>query len=952
MTTPLPDPNTLRSALMALSNGLLSFESDREAQRFNSESSDHLVSATVDGLLRVVSVAIAPSLLEGSTATLASVVQSVVNAALDQADTSSKAAASGYASTLGLPGLPALGSPVPDFPGFAATAAQLEAVVLTASPCETGATFECRRGNILAVVNSHRRVVALTFDEPLPTSAELLGTQVRQAINCADDSASDPEEDPIIPEVIGTPSLTGLVLYANGTLKLNDRVRVQTRGCSAWAAVVNAGHGETNIGVETDVGNILSRGHVMVRDRGRVHGFIRTSDEVDTQNDTQIDGPIVEHVPLVLANLSYTVTFPSHTIGTIELEPNQQLTAAPGYYDKLHPKSGAQVFFSSGVYYLNEFFLEPQSKLWLSQDAGPIVIWVRNSFTHRGEILVGAGTFPRLFVGYVGTTVAIVERVFKGTLSAPNAKINIATVSTPYEGAFHAKDIEAFPDAKICHHAFELPYASIPGITLPVTPSEPVVDLDFETLSGWSSTDATLSLESTPYTHGAWSLAVRNVSAPTNIVSASFASSLVSVDATRILLDVWVPPNANSTARIEVVVSVPSAGVQNQSLGFAALASLPRDKFGTIELPLGSLLEQVLDGEHNDVSLKLVLDVNAGSGPWYLDRIRFEPPAVPQPTDIEALLSFEDLSKWSSPQVTLTTATTPKTHLERSLRIPIISGWTLVTSVPFDASTLNVNEGKIRIDLWASSNQPNPYWHGEFLVRFDVPSLGYHEVETAHVALTPLAKNTFHTLELALPQNIRNAIIANCVDLIVKPIVNGTSGSGPYFLDHIRFDEQIQLPPASVETLLSFEDMRQWSSSQVTLAGSGQVKTHLLQSLKVSIAPGWTEVVSIPFSSATLSAPQGKVRIDAWIPSNQPNPYWHGVVSLRFTIASLNLYDVETATVELKPLTKNQFHVLEFTLPTSIRDAINGSYPDVVLKVVLNVTGGSGPYYLDHIRFV
>ena len=957
MATPLPDPASLIGALFTLENSLTDFERDRSGQRFAASSGDSQVTATVDGMLRVVKITIDRSQLSLDPTALANKVKDVVNEAIDQANTATRAAITAFASSLGLPALPGYGSAIPDFMDFGPTAARLEANGIANKPCDSGRTYECRKGPVVAVVDAKRHVVSLSFDTPLPTIAEHLATRTREAINCADNQAADPVDDPVIDEVTGSPGLSGLVLYAKGLLKLNDRVKVKTQNCADWATVVNAGLVETNIGVQTDVGNIYSRAHVVVRDRGRVHGFIRTSDTLETQNNEEIDGPVTENETLVLPDLVLNVPFPQNTQGTIEPEPNQQQTAAPGYYNKLHAKSGAQVFFSSGVYYLNEFFLEPQAKLWLNQSLGPVVIWVRDGFTHRGAVLVCGGGFPRLFIGYLGANLAVVERVFRGTLSAPNAKINIATVTETYEGAFHGKDIEAFPDAKICHRRFELRYDELPGATPPPGPPVPVVDLGFETLAGWSSPQASLALVSTPVVQGQHSLRVTNVTGHTEIASADFSTNLAEQGATRLLVDLWVPsnqPNPSSVGSLSVVIMIPSAGIDIANLGAIALTGLPQGDFVTLEFAMPTELQQALDGSHDDVTIRLVLDINAGSGPWYVDHVRFAPPDIPEPpASLESILSFEDLSKWSSPQVTLTTPTIPKTHLERSLRLPIIPGWTEARSVPFSAASLTADEGKIRVDVWASSNQPNPWWHGQFLVRFDVPSLGIENAETPYAELTPLSKNTFNTIELDLPQNIKDAINDDVPDLVVKAVLNGTPGSGPYYFDNIRFDPPAPPAPSpSLESILSFEDLSKWSSSQVTLSTSTVQKTHLQRSLKVPIVPGWTQAISVETSTETLSAPLGKVRVDVWPSSNQPNQWWHGQFSVRFDVPSMGISDAETPIAELTPLTKNQFHTIELALPQNVKDAINGNHPDLVIKPVLNVVAGSGPYYLDNIRFL
>ena len=629
MTISIPDPKSLRSALLALENALSGFERTRSEQRFTAQSADGEVAVTVDGMMRAVTISIGRSQLQLGGVALAEKVRAVVNDAITQADDSARTASAAFAASLGLPALPNYGAPPPDFPDFESATGLIEIAAMTQSPCDSGTTFECRRGSVVAVLNAKRRVVSLSFDEPLPTLAEHLAARIRDAINCADGSASTPEEDPNIPIVTGTPSLGNSVLYANGALKLCDRVRVLTGDGTAWGAVINAGPDETNIGVEADVGDIDSRGRVFVRDRGRVHGHIRTASVVETQNQTQIDGPIEQHLQLVLPHLEFHVPFPTTSDGTIELEPGQQQVAPPGYYRQLHPKSGAQVYFSAGTYYLDDFFLEPGSRLWLDHAAGPIVIWVRNGLVHRGEILTNDAAFPRLLIGVLGQADVLIERVYRGTIAAPSAKINLGSVTEIYEGAFHGKSIEAFPDATIHHHPFELPYSQLPGL-----------------------------------------------------------------------------------------------------------------------------------------------------GP---------PEPEPEPLPMESILSFESLVYWTSPQATLALATTPKTHLQVSLHVPTVSGWTQIISAPLSSQPLSAPTGKVYIDLWVSSRQPNPWWHGQFSVRFDIPSANIIDAGTNQIELTPLQKDRFVSLELVLPQNVRTAIAGEHSDVVIKLIINAAAGAGPYYLDHLRF---------------------------------------------------------------------------------------------------------------------------------------------------------------------
>lgn len=791
MAIPLPNPDSLRALVLDLQQALSGFERDRSSERYTGQSSDAAVSVTLDGMLRVVSLTIAPSALDTTAQALADEIKAVVNDTIDDAEAATRSLVNAFASTLALPGLPPFGSPPPDYVDFAFLADQVTADVLANNPCSSVRTFECRKGNVVAVVSSRRRVVSLTLGEPLPALAEHLATRVREAINCADEDAKDrPGEEPLDP-IIGSQGLHQLVLYAKGLLKLADRAKIKTEGCSDWATVGNAGTEETNIGVETDVGNILSRARVFVRDRGRVHGFIRTSDVLETQNLTEIDGPVVEHTPVVLPELALNVQFPGSTQGTIEPEPGQQRSAGPGYYNKLHAKSSSVVTLSSGVYYFNELFLEPSSTVRLNQSSGPVIIWVKNNFTHRGAIVDAAGGFPRLFIGHLGSSVAVVERVFRGTLSAPNAKINIASVPETYEGAFHGKNIEVFPDVKICHRRFELRYDQLPGVTPPTGPTPPVVDLGFENISGWSSPQATLTSVPNPVSEGARSLQITNVTGMTDIVSARFSSALAAQGTTRMLVDLWLPsnqPNPTFFGNVTALISIPSAGLTAVNLGTLSLTQLPQNQWSTLEYTLPESVRQALDATHTDVSLRLVLGINPGSGPWFIDNVRFGVPTPPPPPpSLDSILSFEDLTRWSSPQVSLSTSTLHKTHLLRSLRFPVMNGWTQAISVPFSTASLSAPQGKVRVALRAPASQPNQFWHGQLSVFFDVPSLGIQNAQTPQVELTPLAKEVFNVLDLTLPANVRNAINATHPDLVVKLTLNVPSGAQPHYVDHLRF---------------------------------------------------------------------------------------------------------------------------------------------------------------------
>jgi hypothetical protein len=430
------------------------------------------------------------------------------------------------------------------------------------------------------------------------------------------------------------PTFEDSPITGNGEVLLADGVRVLTQA-GGFAPVFNSGLFQLNVGVETDVGHLVARGLVFVRDRGRVHGFLRTSGELLQHNATQIDGPIVLGGSVFLPQLIFTVAFPAATSGDVALEPDQAGATAPGYYGKIAVKSRATLSLSSGTYFCNELTLEPEGKVMLNAAQGPIYIWVRDSFTFRGAFEDTLGAFPNVLVGYMGSGTATVDSLYRGTLLAPNGKITLATVALPgHAGSFHGKNVEIRPHTTVTHHPFSVPLESLPGTQWPPAGQPPPGEtgggahpvLGFEDVTKWSSPQAQLSVASSPVTNGSSSLKVNSPPGWTEIQSVPFSSAGLGAPTARVRLDLWIPPNQPNpfwVGQLQMVVSAPSAGVYSAYVGQAELTGLPHSTFSTIELTLPSQVAAVINSVHADVSIKIVLNVNNGSGPYYLDNARF-----------------------------------------------------------------------------------------------------------------------------------------------------------------------------------------------------------------------------------------------------------------------------------------------------------------------------------------
>ena len=311
------------------------------------------------------------------------------------------------------------------------------------------------------------------------------------------------------------------------------------------------------------------------------------------------------------------------------------------------------------------------------------------------------------------------------------------------------------------------------------------MNLGFETPDGWSSQQSTLlTLMSTPVTQGTKSLRASNPPGNTEIVSANFPASLAPQGCTRAIVDVFVPTN-QPNGSVSLVISVPSAGVNNVNLGSVSTTGRPTNQFSQFEFALPTAVRTALDSNATDVSIKIVLNIAAFSGPLFVDNVRFllPPPAL---SSLDPILSFEDITKWTPSPGSIQSDTAIKTHLTKSLKVQSAPATMTMTSANFATGALNSPLGKFRIDLRKPSTQPNPN-HGTFSVTFDIPSAGITNVATTAASLTSLPGNTFSMIELNLPANVKLAVNGEYSDMRVKLVLTVTAGTGPWYLDNIRF---------------------------------------------------------------------------------------------------------------------------------------------------------------------
>ena len=466
----LPSADSLFASLAALRRRLISEEVAFRASTFSARSTDLKATVTTNGMVEVLSVviedsawpppsaaALAPSLREAAAQSLARA----------NADTRPKAAtnAAGYTLT----GIPNSNQPQPAVLGFPSAEADFTTLLRAQDPLIAAKKFQGASGSVLAEVDGTLALVRLEVGDPLTPARTDLETDVVTALNLALEKAKRLFEQAVNTRVHqgvdpGTISSPAACLWAHGSLQIADRAKIK-RQDGSFAPIVNAGATQTNIGVQAQTGDLWSRASVVLRDRSQVNGSLRTRGTLARGSNTVVTGTITEDGFVIqIPNLSLPVTFPGTNQGAINVPPDQTRTLVPGAFATVTVNSRATLFLSKGTYYFDSFQVEPQATISCTSGSGPVIVYVKNSFTFRGAIIEKTGGRPKFFIDVLGSNQVSLGAPFTGTLVALNALVDFATVGAPgHSGAFYAKNITVQPDNTITHFPFSGPPTLIPS---------------------------------------------------------------------------------------------------------------------------------------------------------------------------------------------------------------------------------------------------------------------------------------------------------------------------------------------------------------------------------------------------------------------------------------------------------------------------------------------------------
>lgn len=164
--------------------------------------------------------------------------------------------------------------------------------------------------------------------------------------------------------------------------------------------------------------------------------------------------------------------------------------------------------------------------------------------------------------------------------------------------------------------------------------------------------------------------------------------------------------------------------------------------------------------------------------------------------------------------------------------------------------------------------------------------------------------------------------------------------------------DSIMVPLKPSQTVMGFEDANQWNITvgSGTLSDNNSHVTERNTSMQVQ-GNGWQKLTSVQLRTYEINSTSSNLKVDIFVGTTQPNPYWIGQMQLVINCPSANIYECFVGQVDLTNLERGTFNTVSFNLPGDVMAALAELYYDFTFSITLNTNPGSGPYYIDNMRF-
>jgi hypothetical protein len=256
------------------------------------------------------------------------------------------------------------------------------------------------------------------------------------------------------------------IFYGFNHVQLNDRASARHPSFlgTAIAAPV-ASTGTFQLGAFAKSGNVKCYGDATLRSRSYVSGYVHSGAKILPQdNSNVVTNGTAENMPLPLLELVTSIPVGSYDMvnvaSGVTVKNGQVIKLAPGSYDNVILETGARLVVSPGVYYINNFRMEPNSFVECPTYSGSFRFFIGKTMVVKGTFVTPAGqpmSASALFFGYLGTTGTFLDN-FTGTVVAPNADVSVGQSGKKFTGCLVAKTIVVHQDVIATYMGFDKNY--------------------------------------------------------------------------------------------------------------------------------------------------------------------------------------------------------------------------------------------------------------------------------------------------------------------------------------------------------------------------------------------------------------------------------------------------------------------------------------------------------------
>lgn len=178
------------------------------------------------------------------------------------------------------------------------------------------------------------------------------------------------------------------------------------------------------------------------------------------------------------------------------------------------------------------------------------------------------------------------------------------------------------------------------------------------------------------------------------------------------------------------------------------------------------------------------------------------------------------------------------------------------------------------------------------------------------------------------------------------------TGGGFRYRGYICVDAYTPPLPDTVELVMGFEDASRWRfiAGRGALANNTSNVTQGTASMQIS-GNVWQQIKSVNLNTTKINELSSIFKMDIFIGVKQPNIWWIGQTQLYVNCPSAGINNQFVGLAELTGLPRNVFSTVSFVLPANVMTALSGSHNDFSFSIALNTNPGSGPYFLDNMRF-